>query len=59
MTIDESLSLNPNRFYYPLITYLTRGYLQPSNKYAKNAMEIVHESKYVGSNNLEIYFKPV
>ena len=31
--------------------------LSKSDKYAKNAMEIVHEPKYVGSNNLEIYFK--
>ena len=28
--------------------------LSKSDKYAKNAMEIVHEPKYVGSNNLEI-----
>jgi hypothetical protein len=27
-----------------------------SNKYAKNAMEIVHKPKNVGSNNLEIFF---
>ena len=30
--------------------------LSKSDKYAKNAMEIVHEPKYVGSNNLEIFF---